>query len=122
MVKKFKKLRDFVSKNKKYLSLYLFLIGISNVIDGHTISESKDYDDYTLFAIRKADNDYPILSRLLRFSNYILFIQFILDIRNKSNHFVNGYLINSLGRSLFVVIQNIINPINKLFPIIYIYL
>ena len=92
MVKKFKKLRDFVSKNKKYLSLYLFLIGISIVVDSHPKSLSKDYNDYTLLAIR-----------------------------NKSNHFVNGYLITSLGRSLFFVIQNIINPINKFFPIVYIF-
>jgi hypothetical protein len=92
MGEKIKKLRDFVSNNKKYLSLYLFLTGISDVIVGHLKSESKDYDDYTLFAIRKADNDYPILSRVLRFGNYFGLIRLILDIRNKSNHFVNSYL------------------------------
>ena len=53
MGKKFKELRKFVSKNKKYLSLYLFLTGILNVIDGIIKSNSKDYDDYILFSLKK---------------------------------------------------------------------
>jgi len=123
MGKKFKKLRDFVSKNKKYLSLYLFLFGISNLVDGHLKSESEDYDDYTLFAIKKTDNDYPILSELLFFGNYFRLIRLILDIRNKPNnfvnHFVNGYLNIGFGENIYFIIQNFINPINKIYPLSY---
>lgn len=119
MGKRFKKLRDFVSKNKKYLSLYLFLMKIANIYIIHSKSKSENYDDYTLFAVKKADNEYPILSRVIYFGNYFGLIRIILDIRNKSNHFVNGYDNNVFGNVIYFYILNIINPINKIYLLSY---